>query len=440
MDVVFIHGYNVTSTKTYGVLPLRLKKAGYKIRNVYLGKYVTLDDDLTMADLVRALQAALEDLYGSKFKSAKFSCVTHSTGGLVVRSWINTYYSDAVSQNPIQHLIMLAPPSHGSRLAELGKSRLSRLRSLVGIEPGLKILDSLELGSSFQWDLDTSWMKKKFHKSSSFFPVVLTGQWIDKKLWDVLVPATYEHGSDGVVRVASANINTQRVLVQPDGSSKTESLEGVPFLILPKISHTGEKSGIMTSVPEKGDHPTLSAILQILEVENRNDYEALEADFSARTRNLQQTELYYDGSPAWRYSQLVFRVTDQLGHTMDDYAIELVDGHLRGDQLPVGFFGDKHKNDVHNEYFVFYLNYDKLSEVKGGRFGFKIRTAPDSPLIDYQELIYLDKSFSESVLKPNQTTTIDVVLKRRINKNVFRLTKKLDYQKITGQPSGDWIE
>jgi hypothetical protein len=34
---------------------------------------------------------------------------------------------------------------------------------------------------------------------------------------------------------------------------------------------------------------------------------------------------------------------------------------------------------------------------------------------------------------------VEVVLRRRLNKNVFRLTKKLSYQKIDGKPSKDWI-
>src|SRR5262245_11518829 len=147
MDVILIHGYNVTSTKTYGVLPQRLSSAGHNVKDVFLSKYVTLDDDISLPDLERASEAALRDLYGARYGKTKFACITHSTGALVARSWIDTYYGQSITKLPMSHLIMLAPPTHGSRLAELGKSRLSRLRSLFGIEPGLKVLDALELGS-----------------------------------------------------------------------------------------------------------------------------------------------------------------------------------------------------------------------------------------------------------------------------------------------------
>src|SRR4029077_14260234 len=74
MDVLLVHGYNVTSTKTYGVLPARLKTAAHRIKNVYLSKYVTLDNELTLDDLVRAFQAALVDICGTSLGKTRFAC------------------------------------------------------------------------------------------------------------------------------------------------------------------------------------------------------------------------------------------------------------------------------------------------------------------------------------------------------------------------------
>ena len=440
MDVLLIHGYNVTSTNTYGVLPHRLKAAGHKVKNVYIGKYVTLDNDIAMADLVRALDAAIRDVYGPKFARSRFACVTHSTGGVVVRAWIDAYYGGNMAALPMSHLIMLAPPTNGSRLAELGKSRLSRLRSLVGIEPGLKILDALELGSAFQWELNTAWMRKKLHAAATFYPFVITGQWIDKKLWDAIVPATYERGSDGVVRAAAANLNMQRINIAPDGSVLREMMAGIPYLIPEKISHTGDAYGIMASVPRRGEHPVLTAIFEALAVKSRDQYRAIEADFAMKTTTLQRRDTYYNGSPLGRYCQLVFRVTDNMGNRLTDYAIELIDESMRGGDLPGGFFADKHKNDANPEFFTYYLDYDRMTHVQGGRLGFRVQSVPDTPLINYAETVFLPQSEVESLLRPNQTTFVDIVLRRRINKNTFRLTKNLGYQKITGAPGPEWIE
>lgn len=440
MDVVLVHGYNVTSTKTYGVLPQRLKAAGHKIKDVYLGKYVTLDDDIRLPDIVRAFDVALRDVYKASFGKSKFACLTHSTGALVVRTWIDAYYASSMASMPLSHLMMLAPPNNGSRLAELGKSRLSRLRSLVGVEPGMKVLDALELGSSYQWELNSSWMRKKLHAAPGFYPVVIAGQWIDKKIWDSIIPATYERGADGVVRTCAANLNMQKITVEPGGRVLREVMGGIPLLITPKTSHSDENHGIMGSIPSQGNHPVLSAILSVLDVESREAYDELEADFAMKTTLLQRKESYYDGSKLDRYCQMVFRVTDNMGNTIDDYALELVDSSQRGDRLPSGFFGDKHKNLVNPEYFVYYLNYDRLSEVRGGKLGFRVQSTPNTPLIGYEETVFMAPLNVESLLKPNQTTFVDVVMKRRINKNVFRLTKDFSYQKITDTAGPEWID
>ena len=50
----------------------------------------------------------------------------------------------------MSHLIMLAPANYGSALAQLGKQRLSRIKSwFEGVEPGQGVLDWLELGSYY---------------------------------------------------------------------------------------------------------------------------------------------------------------------------------------------------------------------------------------------------------------------------------------------------
>lgn len=438
MDVILVHGYNVTSTKTYGVLPQRLKRAGHNVKDVFLSKYVTLDDDITLPDLVRAFHSALLDTFKGKLETS-FACVTHSTGGLVVRSWVDTIYGDAMASLPLSHLIMLAPPNNGSRLAELGKSRLSRLRSLAGIEPGVKVLDALELGSAQQWNLNSSWIQKKLHTAPGFYPVVITGQWIDKKLWDCIVPGTYERGSDGVVRAAAANLNMKKISVNEDGQVSREEMEGIPFLLTPKTSHSDESYGVMGSIPSQGSHPVLNGILAALDVDSREEYQALEVDFSSKTNSLQRKESYYDGSKLERYSQVVFRVSDSHGTALEDYALEIVDSSLRGNRMPSGFFADNHKNLVSPENFVYFLNYDRMSDIKGGKIGFRLNSVPDSPLINYQETMMLAPIDVESILQPNQTTLVDVVLKRRINKKVFEITKNLSYQKITGEAGADWI-
>lgn len=63
-------------------------------------------------------------------ENTEFSCITHSTGGPVVRAWVERFFgADRLSNLPLKHLIMLAPANHGSALAQLGKARVGRIKS-----------------------------------------------------------------------------------------------------------------------------------------------------------------------------------------------------------------------------------------------------------------------------------------------------------------------
>src|SRR5262249_49528620 len=138
-----------------------------------------------------------------------------------------------------------------------------------------------------------------------------------------------------------------------DGKAQTVFMEAIPFLVTPKTSHSDERYGIMGSIPSKGDHPVLNAILSALQVNNTNSYDTLEADFATKTTLLQRNDDYYDGSHLDRYCQVVFRVSDTQGSALEDYAIELIDKSLRGGDLPTGSFSDQHKNEANGEFFVY---------------------------------------------------------------------------------------
>lgn len=77
---------------------------------------------MTVDDIARGFDRALRDLPGADGVVPEFSCITHSTGGPVVRHWIECYYGASGLRNcPLKHLVMLAPANHGSALAVRGK-------------------------------------------------------------------------------------------------------------------------------------------------------------------------------------------------------------------------------------------------------------------------------------------------------------------------------
>jgi hypothetical protein len=91
MQLIFVHGWSVTNTDTYGNLPQALSKASgnyglvLDIRHIFLGRYISFHDEVTMDDIARAMDRALRDLPGNgDDRIAPFSCITHSTGGPAV--------------------------------------------------------------------------------------------------------------------------------------------------------------------------------------------------------------------------------------------------------------------------------------------------------------------------------------------------------------------
>jgi hypothetical protein len=150
MVVIFVHGWSVRNLNTYGQLPTRLREGAarlgvqLKIRNLLLSQYISFDDAVTLDDIARTFQqAVVESVLPALEPGERFACITHSTGGPVVRKWLDLFYgSDGLAHCPMSHLVMLAPANHGSALAQLGKSRLSRIKFLFeGGEPGERVLN-----------------------------------------------------------------------------------------------------------------------------------------------------------------------------------------------------------------------------------------------------------------------------------------------------------
>ena len=197
VNLVFVHGYSVTNLDTYGELPLRLKAEGasqdveVNVEEIYLGQYISFRDEVVLDDISRAFKQAVNDQL-SHILSAneRFVCITHSTGGPVIRNWWSKYYYNVPGEKcPMSHLVMLAPANFGSALAQLGKGRLSRIKSWMDdVEPGQGVLDWLELGSSSSWKLNHEWIDANAATfgPDGIFPFVLIGQSIDRKIYDNL--------------------------------------------------------------------------------------------------------------------------------------------------------------------------------------------------------------------------------------------------------------
>jgi hypothetical protein len=327
--VVFVHGWNVRSTDTYGGLPKRLQREAQRaadlsldVRHIWLGKYINFRDEVRLGDVARAFQNALDDptpgdaetaSIAAELKAGKrFICITHSTGGPVVRDWWNRFYVERPDAGPcpMSHLIMCAPANFGSTLAQLGKARVARLPFWFGgVEPGTGLLDWLELGSPESRELNLKWIRSQgsIQGATPVFPFVLIGQSIDRKLYDHLNSYTDEDGSDGVVRTAAANLNATYVRLEQDPTPPnlgrkrpTTALQmkdpplrapRTAFALIRKKAHSGPDMGIIASVTDdETPHPTVDAVLRCIRISTAEQYTALCDAFDAENRDVRRDE------------------------------------------------------------------------------------------------------------------------------------------------------
>lgn len=438
MELIFVHGWSVRNTDTYGELPTRLEqeltRSGQSVRvdHIYLGKYVSFNDEVNMDDLSLAFERAVRDK-----GLTNFACITHSTGGPLVRTWITQYGGRGLS-----HLIMLAPANHGSALAQLGKSRLGRVKAFFeSVEPGQKVLDWLELGSEEQWRLNLDWLDFN-GVQQGIFPFTLIGQSIDRKFYDHLNSYTGEPGSDGVVRVAAANLNYNfvRLAQQPDGKLALIALRRTAasaFAVLPGLSHGGSDMGIMQSVGLDNAHPAVDAILECLEIRNEGNYKFLCEKYRADTQLVQASERI----DRWRvlgrdfvnrnppHSMAVFRVVDEQGRLIEDYDLFFTAGDEASPELlPQGVFQDRQHNSTHQGRLTYYLDHDKLDAVP---IGFEIVARPQAGLVRFETARIAPQALGE-ILQPNETILIEIVLRRIVDPNCFQLTERRASGEICG--------
>lgn len=476
--VVFVHGWSVQHTRTYGGLPARLQQAAeadglpIDVAHLYLGEYISFRDEVRVEDIAHAFDAALRAVLKASGRQ-RAVCITHSTGGPVVREWLARRRTETdTARCPISHLVMLAPANFGSALAQLGKARVGRLKAaFTGVEPGQRVLDWLELGSAEAWRRNHDHIHQLDARAQAPWSFVLCGDAIDRKLYDHVNPYTGETGSDGVVRLAAANLNASHLVIRqppvPSGISmaaarqrlqtlsmvSTTRAAPTAFKILPGLAHSGTRIGIMGSVAARGDHPTVDAVMRCLRVRDARSYAALTRAFDAENARHQAeaNRLEVERVPVLpdRHhihdpcAQLMLRIRDDHGAVVDDIDVLLTRPGTRGaDRMPRGFLVDRQANRCGSGVLTFYLNHAVLAgagpvvDTGGtlirpalapfGPYGLTLSPRhPDDAVTYCPATLSPDSGNLLPYLRPNETTLVDIVLTRVVREGVFRLRRSL---------------
>ncbi|WP_291843178.1 hypothetical protein [Maricaulis sp.] len=349
--VLLIHGWSA-SDKSMAKIGNLLAEHGYQTRDVFLGGYPSMDDDVRIEDSARRLQVIVGEMQAAGTLPAKFHVVVHSTGALVGRWWMAEFFPKGGA--PVANFLMLAPANFGSPLATIGRSTLGRLTKgfTNGFQTGTHFLNALELASKFQEELALRDRVSEDGSTDSPFsddgtrPFVIVGAdpisgtgILGQKAWD------------GTVRVATANIDPRGVTVDFSNGSILEpefrawtrrGPEDTPFAVIPDRSHLS----ILKPAPKESasKDPVVSQrleklILQALSVKTAAAYRTVAGDWEAvclETRKLAQDgpeadalrdrilgRASADGDRFREFYQIVVEAVDDTGLPVDDFSIWL---------------------------------------------------------------------------------------------------------------------
>jgi hypothetical protein len=379
---------------------------GFRALDVWLSDYITTSDSITMGDLADAFERARQQ----SFPGTRFACVTHSTGGPVAREWLARHSG---ADEWLTHLVMLAPPHHGSALAQLGKGRLARMAMwFQQREPGQQILNWLELGSQESWRLNEDTLAKR----PATFHFSLLGDSVDPKLYDHLNSYTGERGSDGVVRSAAANLNFNKVELRQAGPQlnlvRTQRSAPSAFGILPGLSHTGTHMGILASITieNAAHHPAAQWVERCLRVASTAAYQRVSGELASTLKVARD-----------QGSMIVFRVKDGAGRPVKDFDALLTGGSdYHPGNLPKNFFIDRQRNQLTPNALTYYVDHRVFEQTR--QLGLQISARPVCGPVNYVPAEFRSEEATVAqFLQPQETTMVEITLERRLEPALFLL-------------------
>lgn len=412
-----------------------------QIRHVRLGDYVSMDDAVTFDDISRAMQHAWEkeDL---PTRPRSVDAVVHSTGGLVIRHWMTRYHSAA--KNPIRRLLMLAPANFGSPLAHKGRSFIGRVvkgfKSDKLFQTGTRILKGLELASPFSWELA---QQDRFTSDEWYGPGrILCTVLVGTSGYTGISAAANENGTDGTVRVATANLNASMVNFnfasdpqRPPQPTLRAANGPTAFARIPGENHS------TIALKDRGpkNDLTLEFIKRALTVDD-DGFEKLVADLEAFSDTVREQGA--DRAFTHGYQDTVVRLRDDLGHFVRDFFLEVFcktpDGQRIDDRLTCVIqeevFAKVHAYGDNAAYRSLLFNTTALRArvLQGSRpLYISVTAMPDirkTKTVGYSTFgfedigsIRLGPDLLSRLFQPDRTVLVDMTLHREQTDKVFRL-------------------
>lgn len=442
--LIIIHGWSDTYVSFKKLADWLLDQDIYQdIRHIYLGNYISLDDDVTFNDLAEAMQAAwIDESLPTEPRSV--DVVVHSTGGLVIRDWMTTHYKH--DTNPVYRLLMLAPANFGSHLAHKGKSFIGRVfkgfKSEKPFQTGTHILNGLEVASPYSWEL----AKKDLFGGSTWYGSgkVLCTVLIGTKGYSGISSIGNQSGSDGTVPVSCANLNASRLILDfandpQNPTARPIGARGVTaFSRLPKENH----STIAFKDGGPKNAKTQELIIKALTVTDAtfmmhcNELE----EYSSGARLDGESDRYTHG-----YQNTAVHLVDNFNADVEDYFLELfvkrqndsksIDS-VKTSKLQENVVSKAHtytNNSAYRSLMIDCTNLDGMSSEMTGPLCVAITALPDvhqTKSVGYDtyawdaiDSLKLDAQTRDKYFKPDRTVLVEFSIKRIQTDKVFSFKK-----------------
>lgn len=442
---VIVHGWSDESSSFKKLAQFLRVNLSTSITSINLGDWLSMNDDVTYQDLAEAMNRAWIEI-GLPTKNRTANIIVHSTGALIVREWMTTYFT--AESVPIKRFVMLAPANFGSPLAHKGRSFIGRAVKgwgNDGFETGKAILKGLELASPYTWNLahrdlftDTAW-----YGVGKILATVLVGN----KGYGGMRAMANEEGSDGTVRISTANLNSMKIRIELDEQQTPrkpmlmQSNGQIAFGILDEINHT-----TITLSEARSPNPENvleKLILRSLQVTG-NDYSVNGLSFPWQD---EINAIVGDtAKTSARMQNAVVRVGDNLGNKIDDYFVEFYRTESNDQafeyELYTKFLDTVHTYCDDGSYRSLYLNIGELMRInKTDAMAINqlfvsisaqpiyLETTKKRQPVGYAPVdsgapggLKLNQTQIEQFFQPHRTVLIDVVLTRALSADVFKFT------------------
>ena len=380
--VVLIHGYSDEGA-SFRVWESILEERGYDVAMIHACTYRSLTNEVSIKDIAEGFDRALRIRAGLT-DDEPFDAIVHSTGMLVIRAWLTAYEG---RRDRLKHLVGLAPATFGSPLAHKGRSWLGALfkgNRHVGpdfMEAGDRILDGLELGGRFTWDLAHLDLlaDETFYGPTRRTPYAFV--FCGNQGYGGLRQLLDEPGSDGTVRWSACPLNTRKIILdltrdpQREGSEDRISVADWKNVDIPLISIDGKNHGTILTDP--GDD-LADLVDNALQVSSELTFRKWIDDANKRT---QKARARMD-----EWQQFVVRALDERGDPIPDYNIQLFrrDSSAPGDNGIHQFDVDVHTYKADPSLRCFHVKLSDLAYKKLPNLWVRVIASSGSQLVGYQ--------------------------------------------------------